>query len=93
MPIRFYAAQAPSWWPYQLVSLANKRLPQVREPGFYKILVDNGMWAFVKDGERPSLDKWYHQLLLFVRDIEQLRWPAEIWAVLPEPRVPGRSTY
>ncbi len=84
MLARFYAAQAPRWWPFQLVSLANRRFPPAREPGFYKVLVDNGMWAFVKDDGRPNLDKWYHRLLLFVRDIARLRRPAEIWVVLPD---------
>ena len=82
--IRFYAAQAPRWWPFQLVSLANRRLPPAREPGFYMILVDNGMWSFYRSGGRPSLDKWYHKLLVFVHDVERLRKPAEVWVVLPD---------
>ena len=82
--VRFYAAQAPSWWPFQLVSLANRRLPPVQKPGFYRVLVDNGMFGFMKDGGRPDLDKWYHRLLLFVRDVERLRRPEEIWVVLPD---------
>ena len=84
MPIRFYAAQAPSWWPYQLVSLANRRLPLVAPPGHYRFLVDNGFWGFYKDGGRPSLDKWYHRLLVFARDIERLRRPEEITIILPD---------
>ena len=80
---RFYAQGAPRWWPFQLVSLANQRLPPKRY-GFYSILVDNGMWAFGKDGGRPDLDKWYHRLLVFVRDVERLRRPEEIVVVLPD---------
>ena len=82
--VRFYAAQAPRWWPFQLVSLANRRLPPAREPGFYRILVDNGMWSFYRSGGRPSLDKWYHKLLVFAHDAERLRKPAEVWVVLPD---------
>ena len=81
---RFYAANAPSWWPYQLVSLANGRLPPAREPGFYHVLIDNGMFAYLKAGARPDLDKWYHRLMLFIRDVERLRKPAEVWVILPD---------
>lgn len=42
------------------------------------------MFAFMKDGSRPDLDKWYHRLLVFVRDVERQRKPAEVWIVLPD---------
>jgi len=67
-----------------LVSLANRRLPPVQRPGFYWVLIDNGMFGFMKDGGRPDLDKWYHRLLVFVRDVERLRKPEEIVVVLPD---------
>lgn len=55
--VLFYAAQALQWWPFQLASLASKRLPATQRPGLYHILVDNGMFAYMKDGSRPDLDK------------------------------------
>lgn len=79
-----YASTAPGWWPYQLVSLANRRLPPRQKPGFYHILVDNGMFGFYKRGERPALDRWYAMLLRFVHDVRRLRQPAEIVVVLPD---------
>ena len=84
MLVRFYAFGAPSWWPFQLVSLTGQRLPPQQRPNFYYILVDNGMFKFYRDGERPSLDRWLHRLLVFVKDVERLRKPNEIWVVLPD---------
>ena len=81
---RFYASAAPDWWPFQLVSLANRRLPP-RRYYFYSILVDNGMFSYYKLGERPpDLDKWYLMLLKFINDIERLRRPVEIAVILPD---------
>ena len=83
---RFYASTAPEWWPYQLVSLGNRRLP-ARRYGFYHFLVDNGMFSWWKRGGplgRPELDKWYAALLRFVYDLERLRKPREIIVVLPD---------
>ena len=84
MPLRLFLQTAPAWWPFQLVSLANQRIPPVTEPGFYRILVDNGMYGFYKTGLRPSLDQWYHRLMVFVRDVERLRRPAELAVILPD---------
>ncbi len=53
-------------------------------PGHYRFLVDNGFWAFTKNGGRPGLDKWFHKLLVFARDIERLRKPKEIIIILPD---------
>ncbi len=80
---RFYATGAPEWWPFQLVSLGNKVLPPTRRD-YYYVLVDNGMFAYHKQGTRPDLDVWYARLLLFVRDLERLRSPREIMVVLPD---------
>lgn len=80
---KFYATGAPDWWPFQLVSLANKAMPPSRR-GYYTVLVDNGMFGFYKQGSRPDLDLWYGKLLLFVKDLERLRAPREIVVILPD---------
>ena len=82
--VRFYASAAPSWWPYQLVSLGNRRLPP-RRIGYYSVLVDNGMFAYTKTSRTPPrLDEWYHRLLLFLQEIERLRRPREVLVILPD---------
>ncbi len=81
---RFYAQGAPSWWPYQLVSLGNRRLP-ARRYFYYSILVDNGMFRYYKSSATPpDLDKWYADLRRFIHDIERLRKPREIAVILPD---------
>ena len=82
--MRLYASTAPGWWRYQLVSLANRRLPPRQRPRFYSILVDNGMFGFYRRGERPGLDKWYNMLAKFVYDVRRLRRPEEIVVILPD---------
>lgn len=42
------------------------------------------MFAYMKDGGRPDIDKWCHRLLVFVKDVEHLRRPAEIWIDSPD---------
>ena len=83
MRARFYAALAPEWWPFQVVSVSNRRLPP-RRPGFYAIIVDNGMFAMYLRGARPPLDRWYSLLASFVHDVERLRAPREVIIVLPD---------
>lgn len=79
---RFYAQGAPRWWPFQLVSLGNKRLPPKRY-GFYSILVDNGMFRYYKEGTRPSLDSWFRRLAVFAGEVRRLR-PSELIIILPD---------
>ncbi|BEP17053.1 hypothetical protein PYJP_04050 [Pyrofollis japonicus] len=83
MPVRFYAQGAPSWWKYQLVSLANQRLPS-RKLYFYDFLVDNGMFNFYKRGERPLLDRWLEHLKRFVLEIDIRYKPENITIILPD---------
>ncbi len=83
MGVRFYASAAPDWWRFQLVSLANQRLP-VKRPRFYALMVDNGMFAYAKEGRRPPLDRWFRDLLAFLHDVRRRLAPLETVVILPD---------
>jgi hypothetical protein len=83
MRLRFYAQGAPSWWPYQLVSLANRRLPPKRM-WFYEFLVDNGMFAYWKTGQRPDVGAWLEKLARLVHEIDKRYKPVDITVILPD---------
>ena len=84
MSVRFYTSAGPSWWPFQVVSLGNGRLPPRGEPSSYYFLVDNGMFRFYREGRRPDPDAWLDRLAVFVRRVERLRRPAGLMVVLPD---------
>lgn len=82
--MRLYASGAPDWWPYQLVSMAGQRVPRLRRPGFYRLLVDNGMFSFYAGGRRPPLGEWLARLSWFASRVEARLRPAEVVVVLPD---------
>lgn len=83
--IRFYAQGAPSWWPFQLVSLGNKVLPRPARPRFYHVLVDNGMFKYyAKEGRRPRLEDWLAELTRFVHEVKRKLMPVSVTVILPD---------
>lgn len=81
--VRFYTATAPEWWRYQLVSAANKRLPKIK-PLFYKVLIDNGAFAWFKRGEKPDPVRHWHETVTFVNRVVASLRPIEVWVILPD---------
>ena len=85
MRVRFYTSTGPGWWPFQVVSLSNGRLPPAGAPhGFYHVIVDNGMFAWWVRGVRPELSVWARRLAVFVRDVVRLRSPGSVVVVVPD---------
>lgn len=86
-PLVFYAQVAPSWWPWQAVSLSNMRVPRLetREQWFF---VDNGAFK----GYYADSGLWYSRLVVFVDAILR-RYPgARVLAVLPDRLDDGVAT-
>ena len=84
MVLRYYAPGAPYWWRYQLVSLGNNYEPPRNGRYWYRLLIDNGMFAFYKTGSRPSLDKWLARLNRYIKMIDSVLKPDEIRVILPD---------
>ena len=87
MALVFYAQVAPSWWPWQAVSLSNGRIPRL-EAGEQWFFVDNGAFR----GYRAAPGLWYSRLAAFVDRVLR-RYPgARVLAVLPDVLDDGVAT-
>ena len=81
--VRFYTSGAPHWWRYQLVSAANQQLPRIRKK-WYKVLVDNGAFAYYKNNVKLNEEQHWSMLMRFINTIRVKLEPIELWVILPD---------
>lgn len=71
--VRFYSSGAPRWWPFHVV------VPhRVYNASF--VILDNGMWSFWKQQQRPPVDLWLAKIARIALRIEA----REIIIILPD---------
>lgn len=71
--VRFYSSGAPRWWPYHVV------VPH-RAYSAPRVILDNGMWAYWKEGRRPPVDVWLARIARVASSLES----EEVIVILPD---------
>lgn len=78
MGVRFYSNNAPTWWPFHVVTVNSESLPGKAE----SVIVDNNAFTFYRRGEFPQLDQWLARIARVARRLEGKA--SEIIVVLPD---------